>query len=174
MIETNGEAAVAGVLLRICQLAIDLPLHVLIKHDRTPMFLAECLGGGPLRVVELRRPLGPGPHLRVAAVKIFIERAVSGELLEKVALAGAEGFEISRPRGTGPPFAEKLDEQELEETQLQSAHALVIDKLSITQRFDLRANIRTMPQIACAARSREILDSLEIEVNVILVKDRVR
>ena len=90
VVEADGQAPIARVLLGAGELQIDLPLQVLVEEDTAPVFLAEGRGFGAARVLVGRGPLGPEPDVGVEAVQVLIERAVGGEVFEECAFAATE------------------------------------------------------------------------------------
>ena len=147
------------------ELQIDLPLQVLIKHDAAPVLFAEGVRLGRVGVLVRRRPVGPDPEIGIAAVQIFVERAIGGEALEQVALAFAEGSKLARARRPAAPFAQKLRERELQEAQFQRAHPLVFHKRRGAQASISRVTSARSTQCLSRARQmREILHALHIQI----------
>src|SRR5690348_9444865 len=65
-------------------------------------------------------------------------------------------------------------EQQLQEMHFQRLHALVLDKIRLSERFQLRSHRGARPQTLYTARVAEFLNSLYVEIDDVLVKNRIR
>src|SRR5205085_1971440 len=112
VIEADGKAPGARMLLDAGQLPVDLPLKILVKHYPTPMFLAEIHGFGRAGVLIWRRPVGPQPNIGLPEMQLLVERAVGGEFFQQVVLAIEKRLKFARPRRARPPFPKELYEEQ--------------------------------------------------------------
>src|SRR5437870_13150766 len=99
VIEADGQSFVARVLLRPLELHVHLPLQVLIKHNRSPVFFLELARSGRLWIAIRRGPLGPDPYFEAPFMDPLIQRAISCEARQQVTLARHVFPELLSARG---------------------------------------------------------------------------
>ena len=159
------------------QLQIDLPLQILIEHHAAPVFPAErARFRGELRVLICPAAIAARSTVRDSG-GADIRRARSRWRI----------FPAGRPRDRGTPgtararaeplapFAQKLDEQQLQEAQLERADPFVLHERRSAQGLDLGGHLRpTGAQLLCAPAVREILHAFHVEIQEILVEGAVR
>ncbi len=156
MIEANAHAGPARVLLNGGELFIDQPLQPAMEHDIAAMPVREIayrLAGG---VAVLLRPVGPDPKVRVAGMKMFIERAIDGEQPQQFALL-LDPLHAVRARRMR--FVDAV-----ERAPFQGRHLLVFDEFGAAQTLDLRDFIPW----------RIPVNGLNIQIDEIAVEDAVR
>src|SRR5581483_8576343 len=163
----------ARVLVGGCELAVKLPLNVLVKHNGAPMFLLERGRFGAVKAPIRRRPLLPGPHVRVPAVQVFVERAVSGKTIEQVAFPADELAKAVILLAGLTPSPQEFQEAKLQKPKLERGHALVLHELRCAKSRNLAADLGCRPEPAGAAGPVEILDAFHIQVNEVLIKNRI-
>src|SRR5579862_6487718 len=94
------------------KLYLNLPLNVLMKQDRSPMFSSEDLGSLGFGILVLRRPLLPDPDIRIPAVEVFVQRAMNGIAVKEVPLVLKVLIELGCLFGGGPALEQKLGKKQ--------------------------------------------------------------
>src|SRR5262245_25394649 len=160
VVESDRETPIKGPLLRAAKLQVDLPLHVLHKHDGAPVFSTECERFAGIRIAIRRGPVCPYPNIGIPLMNVAVERSVEGEFLQQIALARTKRVELVGAYA----IAEKLHKEQLEEAELQSRHAFVFHERSAAESGDFMPDPRGFEEIAGAAAAREFVDALDVEV----------
>ena len=175
VIEADAEPALARMFLGRPQLAIQLPLQILVKQNAAAVFAGECLRRGGFRILVWLRPRSPVPHVRVFRVNRLVQRGMQSETVQQIAFALDVPRKLPGPRSLSIPIRlYKCSKQQLQEAQLQFVHALVFHELGGAQAADLSLSGRQGQQCGGSRRCREILHLFDVQINWIAIEDRVR
>src|ERR1017187_4693156 len=135
------------------------------------MFFAERGHSGGSRVPIGSGPVGPDPRLRIEAMDMFIESAIDGEVFEQRAFTLEECLEAAGAwRASAPLPPQEVEEQQLERAQLERGHAFIFDKRGGAEGIEGGLEGGRLPQLAGAPAAREILQRLDIQIKVVLIK----
>lgn len=168
MIETDRHADGFGMALDVGELGIDCPCEPGIEFDEPGMGRGEGLDGGGVRVLEVRRPIGPDPELGVLFVQGLVDGAVDSILTEQVAF----GLEVGAEIGLVCLEQSELPVQLLQEAKFEPGYDFVLDEGGLPKRFAFRhASVEN--GLANAALG-ETGDALDVDVEKIPIEGAVR
>ncbi len=128
VIEADLHPAIECAFLSLRELNVNLPLEKFEQLNALRKLFGELLHIGRLRILKLLGPLRPQPHIRIAAMHLFVERAVNRVPMERFAL----GLLIFVERRVTARFFESI-EGAGEGTQLERRYTLILDKLALAQ-----------------------------------------
>ncbi len=106
-------------------------------------------------------------------MNLLVQGRMDGEAIQESALAINVIVERARAHRVLFPFLQESVEEQLEYSQLQPVHALVLDQFGRTQRGQLRLHFGRVQQSPRLRRSPHVGDLFQIQINRVAIKNRI-